>query len=132
MALRPKYEPWVLGWIAGEKAKGRKCFDVKRTGNSYYVYYQTTRYNSESKKREKVSGYIGRLIQGIGLVEPERCRGSMGSEVSVSGYGCAGTRGTFADPDTLTDNSVIAETTDVRNQYKQRNLAGHTQAAEYN
>ena len=52
MVRREDYDQWVQDWIAREKEAGRKCFDVKKSGNSYYVYFQTTRYNSETKKRE--------------------------------------------------------------------------------
>ena len=68
MVKREEFDQWVQDWIAREKAAGRKCFDVKKSGNSYYVYFQTTRYNNETKKREKVSGYLGKLVQGEGLV----------------------------------------------------------------
>ena len=63
MAGRSDYDDWVIEWIEKEKENGRKCFDVKRIGNSYYLYYQTTRYNSGTKKREKVSKYIGKLTR---------------------------------------------------------------------
>ena len=63
MTARADYEDWVKEWIEKEKENGRKCFDVKRIGNSYYLYYQTTRYNAETKKREKVSRYIGKLTK---------------------------------------------------------------------
>ena len=65
-----EFDQWVQDWIKREKEAGRKCFDVRKTGNSYYVYYQTTRYNPELKKREKVSSYIGKLTQD-GLMEPQ-------------------------------------------------------------
>ena len=55
MVQRSEYDQWVQDWIKAEKEGGRKCFDVKKSGNSYYVYYQTTRYNSQTKKGEKVS-----------------------------------------------------------------------------
>ena len=112
MVQRSEFDVWVLEWINAEKAKGRKCFDVKRSGNSYYVYYQTTRYNSELKKREKVSGYLGKLVQGIGLVEPEREEDSMKDEISVARYGLGvDTGGTFTDAVIidLDDNVVIAK-----------------------
>ena len=63
MTGRSDYDDWVIEWIEKEKENGRKCFDVKRIGNSYYLYYQTTRYNAETKKREKVSKYIGKLTK---------------------------------------------------------------------
>ena len=112
MVQRSEFDVWVLEWINAEKAKGRKCFDVKRSGNSYYVYYQTTRYNSELKKREKVSGYLGKLVQGIGLVEPEREEDSQKDEISVARYGLGvDTGGTFTDAVIidLDDNVVIAK-----------------------
>jgi N-methylhydantoinase A/oxoprolinase/acetone carboxylase beta subunit len=112
MVQRSEYDAWVLEWIADEKAKGRKCFDVKRSGNSYYVYYQTTRYNSELKKREKVSGYLGKLVMGLGLIEPDRPEESMNDEISVARYGLGvDTGGTFTDAVIvdLDDNAVVAK-----------------------
>ena len=55
MVRRSEFEEWVQEWIDSEKKAGRKCFDVKKTGNSYYVYYQTTRYNAETKKIGRAS-----------------------------------------------------------------------------
>ncbi|MCL2786510.1 MAG: hydantoinase/oxoprolinase family protein [Methanomassiliicoccaceae archaeon] len=112
MVQRSEFDEWVIDWITSEKSKGRKCFDVKRSGNSYYVYYQTTRYNSELKKREKVSGYLGKLVQGIGLVEPDRPDESPKDEISVARYGLGvDTGGTFTDAVIidLDDNSVVAK-----------------------
>ncbi|MDR2866195.1 MAG: hydantoinase/oxoprolinase family protein [Methanomassiliicoccaceae archaeon] len=112
MVQRSEFDAWVLEWIASEKSKGRKCFDVKRSGNSYYVYYQTTRYNSELKKREKVSGYLGKLVQGIGLIEPERPEETMNDEISVARYGLGvDTGGTFTDAVIidLDDNTIVTK-----------------------
>ncbi|MCL1984743.1 MAG: hydantoinase/oxoprolinase family protein [Methanomassiliicoccaceae archaeon] len=112
MVQRSEFDDWVKEWIASEKAKGRKCFDVKRSGNSYYVYYQTTRYNSELKKREKVSGYLGKLVHGLGLIEPDKHDGTLGDEISVARYGLGvDTGGTFTDAVIvdMDDNTVIAK-----------------------
>ena len=94
MVKRSEYDQWVLDWIETEKANGRKCFDVRLVGNSYYVYYQTTRYNPVSKKREKVSSYIGKLTQdGLDEKGPKE-----DDTVSLARYGLGvDTGGTFTD-----------------------------------
>ena len=111
MVQRSDYDEWVKEWIDSEKKAGRKCFDVKKTGNSYYVYYQTTRYNSEMKKREKVSGYLGKLVEGVGLVEPETVTDEKETVVNAR-YGLGvDTGGTYTDAVILDldDYSVIAK-----------------------
>ena len=111
MVKREEFDQWVQDWIAREKEAGRKCFDVKKSGNSYYVYFQTTRYNSETKKREKVSGYLGKLVQGEGLVEPDTYS-EEDEKVSVARYGLGiDTGGTFTDAVILDldDNTVVAK-----------------------
>lgn len=113
MSGKADFDQWVLDWITDEKARGRKCFDVKKTGNSYYVYFQTTRYNAETKKREKVSGYLGKLVEGVGIVEPDSSDSSFGKEeVSSARYGLGvDTGGTFTDAVIvdLDDMSVVAK-----------------------
>ena len=111
MAKISDYDQWVQDWIKAEKEGGRKCFDVKKSGNSYYVYYQTTRYNSLTKKREKVSGYLGKLVEGIGLVEPDTYSED-DEKITVARYGLGiDTGGTFTDAVIidLDDKSVIAK-----------------------
>lgn len=111
MSKKSSFDQWAIDWINEEKKAGRKCFDVKKRGNSYYVYYQSTRYNAETKKREKVSGYLGRLIEGVGLVEPE----SYSDEdeiVTPTRYGLGvDTGGTYTDAVILDldDFSVVAK-----------------------
>ena len=111
MTQRSEYDQWVQDWIRTEKEGGRKCFDVKKSGNSYYVYYQTTRYNSETKKREKVSGYLGKLVEGVGLVEPDTYSEDF-EKVTTARYGLGvDTGGTFTDAVIvdLDDYSVVAK-----------------------
>ena len=105
---RSDFDQWVLDWIDTEKANGRKCFDVKMIGNSYYVYYQTTRYNPVSKKREKVSSYIGKLTQdGLDEKGPKE-----DDTVSLARYGLGvDTGGTFTDAVIvdMDDFSIVAK-----------------------
>ena len=111
MVQRSEYDQWVQDWIKAEKEGGRKCFDVKKAGNSYYVYYQTTRYNSQTKKREKVSSYLGKLVEGVGIVEPDTYSDDF-EKVSAARYGLGvDTGGTFTDAVIvdLDDYSVVAK-----------------------
>ena len=110
MVKREDYDQWVIDWIASEKKAGKRCFDVRKTGNSYYVYYQTTRYNPDLKKREKVSSYIGKLTQDEGIIEPPAKE--QNDEVAPVRYGLGvDTGGTFTDAVIvdLDDMTVIAK-----------------------
>ncbi len=106
-----EFDPWVQSWIKREKEAGRKCFDVKKSGDNYYVYFQSTRYNAETKKREKVSGYLGKLVEGKGLIEPDTYSDD-DEKVSSARYGLGiDTGGTFTDAVIvdLDDYSVVAK-----------------------
>ncbi|MBQ7700884.1 MAG: hydantoinase/oxoprolinase family protein [Candidatus Methanomethylophilaceae archaeon] len=105
------YDQWVQDWIAREKEAGRKCFDVKKSGNNYYVYFQSTRYNPETKKRDKVSGYLGKLVEGEGLIEPDTYS-EEDEQISPARYGLGiDTGGSFTDAVIidLDDMNVVAK-----------------------
>ncbi len=106
-----EFDQWVQDWIKREKEAGRKCFEVKKSGNNYYVYFQSTRYNAETKKREKVSGYLGKLVEGEGLIEPDTYSED-DEKSSVARYGLGiDTGGTFTDAVIvdLDDYSVVVK-----------------------
>ena len=106
-----EYDQWVQDWIKREKDAGRKCFDVKKSGNNYYVYFQSTRYNPETKKRDKVSGYLGKLVEGEGLIEPDTYSED-DEQVSPARYGLGiDTGGSFTDAVImdLDDMNVVAK-----------------------
>ena len=45
--------------------------EVKKIGNSHYLYKDTTRWDRDKKKRVRVSEYIGRIDEN-GLIEKNR------------------------------------------------------------
>lgn len=62
-------ESWVSDWLADQRRRNVKGFEVKRTNNSYYVYRSTTYWDKSIKKVRKRSRYIGKLDRDRGLVE---------------------------------------------------------------
>jgi transposase len=62
---------WVDEWLAGERAAGKKCLEVKKINNSYYVYHSTSRYDKATKKAKKVSTYLGKLDPEKGLIKSQ-------------------------------------------------------------
>lgn len=55
------------------KRKYKKPMEIKKIGNSYYVYYSTTVWDKKEKKRKKISRYMGRLT-AKGFIEKEEDR----------------------------------------------------------
>ncbi len=64
-------EAWVKEWLAEQRNAGEKCLEIKYIQNKPYVYRSTTRYDKEIKGPKKVSTYLGRLDQKLGLIRKE-------------------------------------------------------------
>jgi transposase len=62
-------ETWVSDWLADQRKRNVKGYEVKKTNNSYYVYKSTTYWDKSIKKVRKRSSYIGKLDKNKGLVE---------------------------------------------------------------
>jgi len=63
-------DDWVVNWVLEQKKAGRKCLEVKKLNNNYYVYNSTTCYDRQTKKAKKISKYLGKLDPVEGFVEP--------------------------------------------------------------
>jgi hypothetical protein len=80
-------EGWIRNWLDEQRARGERCLEVKKAGNNYYVYRSTTRYNRETKKRDKVSSYLGILDRENGVVRPKKGRVTVSNLRGVYEYG---------------------------------------------
>lgn len=60
-------EKWIRELIDREKTARGVPLEVKSIGNKYYLYQVTSVYDKETKKRRKISKYIGRIDEN-GLV----------------------------------------------------------------
>lgn len=80
-------EVWVKNWLDERRAKGERCLEVKKVGVNHYVYRSTTRYNRETKKRDKVSVYLGVLDVETGLIKPKKDHRALLSVRNVREYG---------------------------------------------
>jgi transposase len=64
-------EAWVHEWVQAKRGDGERGIEIKRFGNSYYVYRSTTFWDKEAKKRRKRSIYLGKLDKERGFIERE-------------------------------------------------------------
>jgi hypothetical protein len=80
-------EGWIKNWLDVQRARGERCLEVKKIGDNYYVYRSTTRYNRETKKRDKVSTYLGILDRENMAVRPKKGRVTSSNLRGVYEYG---------------------------------------------
>ena len=77
-------EKWVENWIREQRKKGKRCIEVKKIGNNYYVYRSTTYWDKSEKRRRKKSEYLGKLTpEGMVRRKEEK------KKVTVKQYGNA-------------------------------------------
>ncbi|MDH7556945.1 MAG: hypothetical protein QHG94_08460 [Candidatus Methanosuratincola sp.] len=62
-------EGWAREWLLAQRARGEKGLEVKKLNNSFYVYWSTTIWLKDERRRKKVSTY---LDPELGLVEGEK------------------------------------------------------------
>jgi hypothetical protein len=80
-------EDWIKNWLDAQRARGERCLEVKKIGDNYYVYRSTTQYNRETKKRDKVSSYLGILDRENGVIRPKKGRVTSSNLRGVYEYG---------------------------------------------
>ena len=74
-------------WVAGHKRKGT---EIRKIGESYYLYEITSRWDKKKKRAVKVTkGYIGRIAEA-GLIKSKRVRTSeIMNNIQVKEYGAS-------------------------------------------
>ena len=80
-------DDWVKSWLEGRRSRGERCLEVKMVNGNFYVYRSTTRYNRVTKKRDKVSSYIGILDRESGIVKQKKPRVTGSNVRGVFEYG---------------------------------------------
>ena len=61
-------EEWVGDWLREKRRDGERGIEIKKFGNSYYVYRSTTFWDRKSNKRRKKSIYLGKLDKERGFI----------------------------------------------------------------
>lgn len=59
--MRREPDGWAREWLEKKRKEGRKGLAVEKNGNSHYVYWASTQWDSAAKKRRKLTEYIGIL-----------------------------------------------------------------------
>ena len=79
---------WVKDWLKDQREKGEKGLEVKKLGNSFYVYRSTTYWDKQLKKVRKRSRYLGKLDELEGFIEGRK-RETVATVKTVWQYGNA-------------------------------------------
>ena len=65
-------EQWIRDLIDREKERRGVPLEVKHTGSGYYLYQVTSAWDPGTKKRRKISKYIGRVNEDGEIIENRR------------------------------------------------------------
>jgi len=66
-------ENYILDFLKKFRKEAKEPVEVKKIGKSYYLYYSTTYWDKEEKKRKKLSRYIGKITKD-GLIKKDEER----------------------------------------------------------
>lgn len=58
---RGKPDGWAVEWLEKRRAEGRKGLTIEKVGNAHYVYWASSKWDKDAKKRRKLTEYIGIL-----------------------------------------------------------------------
>ena len=81
-------DEWIKDWIQDQRKNGEKGLEIKKLGNSFYVYRSTTYWDKQLKKIRKRSKYLGKLDAHDGFVEGKK-RDTVATVKTVWQYGNA-------------------------------------------
>ena len=79
---------WVKDWLLDQRKNGEKGLEIKKLGNSFYVYRSTTYWDKQLKKVRKRSKYLGKLDEHDGFIEGQK-RDTVATVKTVWQYGNA-------------------------------------------
>jgi len=80
-------DQWAKDWLEEQRAKGNTGLTAEKKGNVHYLYWATTVWDKETKKRKKLTEYRGVLNPDgtVGNPRPRRDRFPDVSDVKGSG-----------------------------------------------
>lgn len=64
-------DEWAKKWLDTQRNQGKTGLTIEKRGNSHIVKWATTKWNPETKKRQKVSEYLG-VLSPDGTLSPPR------------------------------------------------------------
>lgn len=66
--MRKEPDGWAKEWLDTMREKGSKGLTLEKVGNTNYVYWASTKWDKDAKKRKKLTEYIGILEPPANLV----------------------------------------------------------------